>query len=445
MTFKQAKLICLLFLTHISLWGQNTAFHSQKTTLENSYHDKVVSTLSRLISRDNFIAIINIEFSNDATINKNIKATERNEEIVNGYTPIPGLPTVPSQNNNTSRRKNINSKQNNYQVNKITINIELNEDIASETISENIKSLINKAIPEIKDCEDCIMIDTIQFLPTQKSTLEKKLEELQLKVSELQAENDLYEDERRKAELEKTEEDYEEIQKKLSDALETEEKKYAQVLKKLSELEEKENERIKIEQEKRDAELLLLQKEKEDRTNQLIKAKEASEKKVERMMNSKIRSDSLIISEAMDMYKSVMKQKGGSDFDNEALLGMQIGNSGPGMMNAIIFLILILFIIILLFFTLNKKNKTIYLKPKTKKKSSKKEKNIETNDKDEAPTPQSLENKSVNKQDEDSIRSELKTLKQTAVSLTVGEKESATNLIKEWLDDNPNRETNSEE
>ena len=445
MTFKQAKLICLLFLTHISLWSQNTAFHSQKTTLENSYHDKVVSTLSRLISRDNFIAIINIEFSNDATINKNIKATERNEEIVNGYTPIPGLPTVPSQNNNTSRRKNINSKQNNYQVNKITVNIELNEDIASETISENIKSLINKAIPEIKDCEDCIMIDTIQFLPTQKSTLEKKLEELQLKVSELQAENDLYEDERRKAELEKTEEDYEEIQKKLSDALETEEKKYAQVLKKLSELEEKENERIKNEQEKRDAELLLLQKEKEDRTNQLIKAKEASEKKVERMMNSKIRSDSLIISEAMDMYKSVMKQKGGSDFDNEALLGMQIGNSGPGMMNAIIFLILILFIIILLFFTLNKKNKTIYLKPKTKKKSSKKEKNIETNDKDEAPTPQSLENKSVNKQDEDSIRSELKTLKQTAVSLTVGEKESATNLIKEWLDDNPNRETNSEE
>ena len=169
MTFKQAKLICLLFLTHISLWSQNTAFHSQKTTLENSYHDKVVSTLSRLISRDNFIAIINIEFSNDATINKNIKAAETNEEIVNGYTPIPGLPTVPSQNNNTSRRKNINSKQNNFQINKITVNIELNEDIASESISENIKSLINKAIPEMKDCEDCIIIDTIQFLPTKKS------------------------------------------------------------------------------------------------------------------------------------------------------------------------------------------------------------------------------------------------------------------------------------
>ena len=446
MTFKQAKLICLLFLTHILLWSQNVAFHSEKTALENSYHDKVVSTLSRLISRDNFITIINVEFVNNETGNKNIKKIISNEEIPNGYTPIPGLPTVPSQNNNNSRRKNINSKQNNYQVNKITINVELNEDVASETINENIKSLINKAIPEIKDCEDCIIIDTIQFLPTKKSTLEKKLEELQIKVSELQAENDIYEDERRKSKLEESEKNYEEIQKKLSDALDSEEKKYAQIQKKLSELQGKEDARKIIEQEKRDAELLILQQEKQKRTDQLIQAKEASEKKVERMMNSKIRSDSLIISEAMDMYKSVMKQKGGSDFDNESLLGMQIGNSGPGMMNAIIFLILILFIIILLFFTLNKKNKTIYLKPKTKKKSSKKEKNTKiTDDKENVPAPQNLENKPLNQQDEDSIRSELKTLKQTAVSLTVGEKESATNLIKEWLDDNPNRETNSEE
>ena len=122
MTFKQAKLICLLFLTHILLWSQNVAFHSEKTALENSYHDKVVSTLSRLISRDNFITIINVEFVNNETGNKNIKKIISNEEIPNGYTPIPGLPTVPSQNNNNSRRKNINSKQNDYQVNKITIN-----------------------------------------------------------------------------------------------------------------------------------------------------------------------------------------------------------------------------------------------------------------------------------------------------------------------------------
>ena len=48
--------------------------------------------------------------------------------------------------------------------------------------------------------------------------------------------------------------------------------------------------------------------------------------------------------------------------------------------------------------------------------------------------------------DEDAMRSELKSLRQTAVSLTVGEKEGASALIKEWLEDNPNKvEENAEE
>ena len=50
--------------------------------------------------------------------------------------------------------------------------------------------------------------------------------------------------------------------------------------------------------------------------------------------------------------------------------------------------------------------------------------------------------KPVLKDDEESIRSELRSLRQTAVSLTVGEKESASALIKEWLEDNPNKEEN---
>mgnify|MGYP000976183079 CR=1 FL=1 len=47
--------------------------------------------------------------------------------------------------------------------------------------------------------------------------------------------------------------------------------------------------------------------------------------------------------------------------------------------------------------------------------------------------------------DEDAMRSELKSLRQTAVSLTVGEKEGASALIKEWLEDNPNKEVAGEE
>ena len=49
------------------------------------------------------------------------------------------------------------------------------------------------------------------------------------------------------------------------------------------------------------------------------------------------------------------------------------------------------------------------------------------------------------KPDEDVARSEIKSLRQTAVSLSVAEKEGASALIKEWLDDNPNKGTNPAE
>ena len=45
----------------------------------------------------------------------------------------------------------------------------------------------------------------------------------------------------------------------------------------------------------------------------------------------------------------------------------------------------------------------------------------------------------------DAMRSELRSLRQTAVSLTVGEKEGASALIKEWLEDNPNKSDEDDE
>ena len=118
----------------------------------------------------------------------------------------------------------------------------------------------------------------------------------------------------------------------------------------------------------------------------------------------------------------------------------------------IIFLIISLMVVTFLAAN-NRKPKTIYLKPKDPgkekkdkgdKEKSKKSKNEEPED-DEAvsevpatPPP--------SRPDEDAMRSELKSLRQTAVSLTVGEKEGASALIKEWLEDNPNKvEENAEE
>ena len=105
----------------------------------------------------------------------------------------------------------------------------------------------------------------------------------------------------------------------------------------------------------------------------------------------------------------------------------------------------------------NKRPKTIYLKPtskekekiKDKKGGKKKEAKNDSDEKEgggaepeESPKPAAP---ALPRPDEDAMRSELRSLRQTAVSLTIGEKEGASALIKEWLEDNPNKSDEGEE
>ena len=62
MTSKQARKFYPILLICTFLWNQQSPFFTQKSALENSYHDKVVSTLSRLVGRESFITIIEESF-----------------------------------------------------------------------------------------------------------------------------------------------------------------------------------------------------------------------------------------------------------------------------------------------------------------------------------------------------------------------------------------------
>ena len=140
-----------------------------------------------------------------------------------------------------------------------------------------------------------------------------------------------------------------------------------------------------------------------------------------------------------DPYVEAMK-----DFDDDAFLGMQIGNSnGGGILIFSLFLLLIICIISFFYFMIKKTNTPIYLKQKIKPKGLNNDA-LPNNEKSNDTNPTS------NNKPETAINSnkdtpELQSLQQTAASLTVGEKESASNLINEWLEDNPNNNESSEE
>ena len=173
-----------------------------------------------------------------------------------------------------------------------------------------------------------------------------------------------------------------------------------------------------------------------------------TEKRLERVMESKIKSDSVIIYETL----SIVKQQASGGKEDESLLGMQLGSGDSGIMGSVIFILLIIALMVVTFLAAsNKKPKTIYLKPKgAEKEKAKDKKKGEKKDSDETePEVEDEEQKEAPtltpRPDEDAMRSELRSLRQTAVSLTVGEKEGASALIKEWLEDNPNKSDEGEE
>ena len=422
MTFKPGrKFYFILVCTFI--WSQHASFLTQNIAVENSYRDKVTSAVSRLLGHNNFIVIVNVAFLDDPQ--KKVGTSLTGQGSSNGYTPIPGLPTLPSRSRDGSLPSSIlgsrRLKENNNSIGSIKVIIELDEELVTDpSIKQEIKSLVKKILPEINECDDCIKIESLGFFSVEKST---EIQGLKREIEELRSVQRQAEEEILKKELQDAENRLNEVQKE----------------------KEKVDEKIKSrdeELERRDAlaHARLVEFEK-NRNKQDSIRNINTENELKRIRHNKMRSDSALLSKTMDI---VEKQVASKDNDKgESLLGMQLDSNGSGIMSSVIFILLIICLMIVTFLAAsNKKPKPIYLKPKTtskKKGASEKNKEEIANNSSATPPPPAL------KRDEDAVQSELRSLRQTAVSLSVGEKESASALIKEWLKDNPNKGENSME
>jgi hypothetical protein len=411
------------------LWNQQVGILSQKIAIENSYQQKVSSAVSRMLGQEKFLVIVSIEFSSiGGTLKKT--ATPQSGTSSSGEF-FPGIPTVPSirgtqpSNGSASQARGGNDLE--IGRVEVTIGMDGTSITGSVSVKQEIKSLVEKIIPQTKDCDDCIKIEAMQFQTNQKNVeIEKLREELDTLQAKIRA-SKLDADSQRLKDLDTQ---LTEVRNR-RDQLES-----IEDLRKLQQIKE---DSLRFDQ--------LVAAERVRKTQDSLKFVD-TEKRLERVMESKIKSDSVIIHETL----SIVKQQAGGGKEDESLLGMQLGSGDSGIMGSVIFILLIIALMVVTFLAAsNKKPKTIYLKPKgaekekakDKKKGEKKdsdetEPEVEDEEQEEAPTL-------APRPDEDAMRSELRSLRQTAVSLTVGEKEGASALIKEWLEDNPNKSDEGEE
>ena len=409
------------------LWNQEVGILSQKIAIENSYQQKVSSAVSRLLGQEKFLVIVSIEFSSiGGTLKKT--ATPQSGTSSSGEF-FPGIPTVPSIRGTQPSYGSASQTrgENDLEIGRVEVTIGMDETSITGKINVEIKSLVEKIIPQTKDCGDCIKIEAMQFQTNQKNV---EIEKLREELDSLQAE-------RRASKLDADSQRLKDLDTQLTEVRNRRDQlESIEDLRKLQQIKE---DSLRFDQ--------LVAAERIRKTQDSLKFVD-TEKRLERVMESKIKSDSVIIHETL----SIVKQQASGGKEDESLLGMQLGSGGSGIMGSVIFILLILALMVVTFLAAsNKKPKTIYLKPKgAEKEKAKDKKKGEKKDSDETePEVEDEEQKEAPtlapRPDEDAMRSELRSLRQTAVSLTVGEKEGASALIKEWLEDNPNKSDEGEE
>ena len=460
MTKNQYKMLNIVKFLIVSLslslvFSQNLESFIQKTTLENSLQDKIYSEVGHIIDKTKFVVVVNLELENQVLGTGSNQLQNLNSQITdlaaqaptgNSMDFIPGFQMTGS--NMRSQEKDIMSNQNSItpqrkssfgdlgsmHIKKINVNFFLEESIASPSLDKTITTLVNGIIPMLSNCDDCISIETMQF---QKSSEKSELAELREKM-------DAMEREKREEELAKLDQKFDDLQSKLSRSEDQREMWEEQAILDREFQRRQDSLRLTKLEANEDAERLQLD-------TLLFKAQQ----KIDTVINARIASETETKKDLIDIIK--YGQGNLSDDDNQGILGMKGGGSsdstllylGFGAMVFVMFMMLVL-----------KKNKqeVVYLKPKgSAKKKTKKDKNkseieepavAETTEIDETPIAQAPTNPYATMafEDENVIRAELKALRQSAVSMSVSQREGATQIVKDWLSDGANdSETEGEE
>ena len=448
----------VIFTISITLiFAQGLEYFTQKITLENSLRDKLYSEIGRIIDKSKFVVVVNVE------LGKNISpmATEPTTSLgaviqeapsdLNKVAPsgtssmefLPGVtlsgntdgqtasptPQPVAQSNTPIKSYNSTRSGDKYELANVNVAVYLEETLATGAHEKTIESLIKDIIPTIATCENCIRIETMRFQASQEKS---ELAELRQKIEDMEAQ-------KREDEMARLDRKFEDLQDRLEDsedqrrlweeqALLDREYKRRQDSTRLAKLEADEvAEKLKLD-------------------TLLVKAQQ----KLDTAIHARIESETETKKDLIDIIK--YGQGNLDDGESDGLLGMKGPKSSDNTLLYIVFGAMI-FMMFMMLFLRKGKQEVVYLKPKgaAKKKDKKSKKDSKSKDDgDDAdeekpveastpvadvPQPPLNPYATMALEDENVLRAELRSLRQSAVSMSVNQKEGATEIVKEWLSD----------
>jgi len=408
----------------------------KQVELEKVYTAKVTNFLDKMYDSSDYYVFADVQLVEKSPEPAPVSDTKKDEDEglqeadPFGYTFIEGLgldggslPTIPGGGAKKVTKKAKMNDDDEYVMTGLKISVYLSENIYNVESRETITNFVNTNIQEIRNCFDCFVLDKMPSKYTSKNS-----EDLQaahdsqasahlaisalrdsLKWAVFQQEQKTLREELARLQESDTRE-IELLERQIDEATSA------------REFWEDQEARRKVLQNNLDSlkfvSLIEIEKEYRAKTNELLDNMTSD---YEQTVQARLDDAKTTEARLFSLLESNSKSSDSSD-DDEMAIESWGGTSGFGLIPMIVVIAVVLIAIILLVLKLNKK-KVVYLKPKHVP---------------EPPQPQTFTPPPTeSNENSDVMRSEMRSLRQSAVTMSASQRDGASQIISDWLDESP--------
>tara|TARA_Y100001934_G_scaffold90673_1_gene112250 strand:- start:538 stop:2025 length:1488 start_codon:yes stop_codon:yes gene_type:complete len=475
---KQIILLVILGLSY--LFAKNEAQFLRQVEYEIEYEkifkSQVTEYLEKFYDESDYFVLADVKLkvksadTEEVNNNSNAQKTDRTNQLTFfediGLQPGPDLSgiTPGPQKNKQSNSSSIYIDNNDYEIDKIRLSIYLAESIFSIESQQNITNFVNTNIDEIRNCFECFVLEK---MPNPKGTgdifTDERFQKLQdaydQQAADIKSVLSTYEELRDSIKWSIFEEKQNDLKKELQAMID-------QSAQDKKDLEAQLSASIEANQDKLEAQLSVKAKEIEflerqldeaTSTREFLEDQEARRNELANNIDSlrfinlmnieqeyRAKQNQLLDDITLDYERSVQARLDQAESTEERLFKLIesggvtkknepniVSNQSKGS-NLILYIIIgviALGFIILLIILLTRKKKVVYLKPKDS-----------SNGTSSQPTPVNKEEEfkappTVSNENTDVVRAETHSLRQSAVTMSAGQKEGASQIISDWLDE----------
>jgi len=429
---KKHILVFFIFLALQIVNAKEAKIFLKQVELEKVYTAKVTNFLDKMFDSSDYYVFADVQLVEKSKEEEKVVDKKKEEESPEssdpfGYTFIEGLgldggslPTIPGGGTPQSTKKAKMNDDDEYIMTGLKISVYLSENIYNVESRETITNFVNTNIQEIRNCFDCFVLDKMPSKYTSKNSenLQAAYDSQASAHSAISALRDSLKWAVFQQEQKTLRDELARLQENDSREIELLERQIDEATSAREFWEDQEARRKEL-QNNLDSlkfiSLIEIEKEYRAKTNELLDNMTSDyEQTVQARLDDAKDTEERLFSLLESNSKNTAAK--GDDLELESWAG----TSGFGLLPTIVVIAVVLIAIVLLILKLNKK-KVVYLKPKHTP---------------EPPAPQSFTPPPTeSNENADVMRSEIRSLRQSAVTMSAGQRDGASQIISDWLDE----------